>query len=36
MMTPWAYRTLLALNKIRNERAKRSIGALIQELAGSK
>ena len=34
-MTRWSYRTLIALNKIKNDRMKRSIGALIEELAGS-
>jgi hypothetical protein len=33
-MTPWSYRTLTALNKIRSDRVRRSIGALIEELAG--
>jgi hypothetical protein len=27
-MTPWSYRTLIALNKIKSERVRRSIGAL--------
>ena len=35
VMTPWAYRTLSALDKIRSDRVRRSIGALIEELAGS-
>jgi transcriptional regulator with XRE-family HTH domain len=34
-MSRWSYRTLIALNKIRSERVKRSIGALIEEMAGS-
>ena len=34
-MSPWSYRTLVALNKIRSERVRRSIGALIEEMAGS-
>ena len=34
-MTRWSYRTLIALNKIKNDRMRRSIGALIEELAGS-
>jgi transcriptional regulator with XRE-family HTH domain len=34
-MTPWAYRTLIALNKIETEHVRRSLGALIVELAGS-
>ena len=34
VMTPWAYRTLSALDKIRSDRVRRSIGALIEELAG--
>ena len=33
-MSPWSYRTLVALNKIRSESVRRSIGALIQEMAG--
>jgi transcriptional regulator with XRE-family HTH domain len=33
-MSPWSYRTLVALNKIRNEQVRRSIGALIEEMAG--
>jgi transcriptional regulator with XRE-family HTH domain len=36
VMTPWAYRTLLALNKIGSDRVKRSIGALIEELASNR
>jgi transcriptional regulator with XRE-family HTH domain len=35
-MSRWSYRTLLALNKIRSERVRRSIGALIEEMASSK
>jgi hypothetical protein len=31
---PRSYRTLVALNKIRSEQVRRSIGALIQERAG--
>jgi transcriptional regulator with XRE-family HTH domain len=34
-MTPWSYRTLSALNKIKSDYIKRSIGALIEELVGS-
>jgi transcriptional regulator with XRE-family HTH domain len=34
-MSRWSYRTLIALNKIRSERVRRSIGALIEEMAGS-
>jgi hypothetical protein len=34
-MTQWSYRTLIALNTIRSERVKRSISALIEELARS-
>ena len=34
-MSQWSYRTLIALNKIRSDRVKRSIGALIEELVGS-
>ena len=34
-MTPWSYRTLTALNKIKSDRVRRSIGALIEELVGS-
>ena len=34
-MTPWSYRTLIALNKIESDRVRRSIGALIEELMGS-
>jgi transcriptional regulator with XRE-family HTH domain len=34
VMTPWAYRTLMALDKLRSERVRRSMGALIVELAG--
>jgi len=35
-MTPWSYRTLIALNKIKNDRMRRSIGAFIEELAGDR
>jgi transcriptional regulator with XRE-family HTH domain len=31
-MSRWSYRTLIALNKIRSERVRRSIGALIEEV----
>jgi transcriptional regulator with XRE-family HTH domain len=34
-MSPWSYRTLVALNRIRSEQVRRSIGALIEEMAGS-
>ena len=34
-MTRWAYRTLIALNKIRSERVRRAIGALIEDMVGS-
>ena len=34
-MSHWSYRTLIALNKIRSEQVRRSIGALIEEMAGS-
>jgi transcriptional regulator with XRE-family HTH domain len=34
-MTRWSYRTLIALNKIRSESVRRSIGALIEEMASS-
>jgi transcriptional regulator with XRE-family HTH domain len=34
-MTVLSYRTLIALNKIKSERVRRSIGALIEELAAS-
>jgi transcriptional regulator with XRE-family HTH domain len=34
-MTRWSYRTLIALNKIRSERVRRSIGALIEEMAST-
>jgi transcriptional regulator with XRE-family HTH domain len=34
-MSRWSYRTLIALNKIRSERVRRSIGALIEDMAGS-
>jgi transcriptional regulator with XRE-family HTH domain len=33
-MTQWSYRTLIALNKIKSESMRRSIGALIEQLAG--
>jgi hypothetical protein len=33
-MSAWSYRTLVALNKIRSEQVRRSIGALIEEMAG--
>jgi transcriptional regulator with XRE-family HTH domain len=33
-MSPWSYRTLIALNKIKSESVRRSIGALIEEMAG--
>ena len=33
-MSPWSYRTLVALNKIRSDGVRRSIGALIEEMAG--
>jgi transcriptional regulator with XRE-family HTH domain len=33
-MTPWSYRTLVGLNKIKSESVRRSIGVLIEELAG--
>jgi transcriptional regulator with XRE-family HTH domain len=32
-MSRWSYRTLIALNKIRNERIRRSIGELIEQMA---
>jgi transcriptional regulator with XRE-family HTH domain len=32
-MSRWSYRTLIALNKIRSESVRRSIGALIEEVA---
>jgi transcriptional regulator with XRE-family HTH domain len=35
-MSRWSYRTLIALNKIKSESVKRSIGALIEEMAGSR
>ena len=35
-LTQWSYRTLVALNKIKNESVKRSIGALIEQIAGGK
>jgi transcriptional regulator with XRE-family HTH domain len=34
-MSRWSYRTLIALNKIRSEPVRRSIGALIEQMAGS-
>ena len=34
-MTPWSYRTLIALNKIKSDHVRRSIGALIEGLVGS-
>ncbi len=34
-MTPWSYRMLIALNKIRSEQIRRSIGALIEEVTGA-
>jgi transcriptional regulator with XRE-family HTH domain len=34
-MSPWSYRTLVALNKIKSEQIRRSIGALIAEMVGS-
>ncbi len=34
-ITPWSYRTMIALNKIESDRVRRSISALIEELAGS-
>jgi hypothetical protein len=34
-MTRWSYRTLIALNKIRSERVRRSIGKLVEEMASS-
>ena len=34
-MSRWSYRTLIALNKIKSERVKRSIGSLIEQMAGS-
>ena len=33
-MSPWSYRTLVALNKISSDGVRRSIGALIEEMAG--
>ena len=33
-ITQWSYRTLIALNKIKSESVRRSIGVLIEELAG--
>jgi transcriptional regulator with XRE-family HTH domain len=35
-MSQWSYRTLVALNKIRSEQVRRSIGALIEEMAGGR
>jgi transcriptional regulator with XRE-family HTH domain len=35
-MSRWSYRTLIALNKIKSESVKRSISALIEEMAGSR
>jgi transcriptional regulator with XRE-family HTH domain len=35
-MTQWSYRTLIALNKIRSERVRRSIGAFIEEMVGGR
>lgn len=32
VMSPWAYRTLAALNKIRSRRVKTAVGDFIQEL----
>jgi transcriptional regulator with XRE-family HTH domain len=32
-MSRWSYRTLIALNRIRSESVRRSLGALIEELA---
>ncbi len=34
-MSPWSYRTLIALNKIKSETVRRSIGALIEAVTGS-
>jgi transcriptional regulator with XRE-family HTH domain len=34
-ITSWSYRTLIALNKIRSDRVRRSIDALIEELVDS-
>jgi transcriptional regulator with XRE-family HTH domain len=34
-MSPWSYRILVALNKIRSQRTRQSIGALIEKMAGS-
>jgi transcriptional regulator with XRE-family HTH domain len=34
-MSRWSYRTLIALNKIKSERVRRSIGTLIEEMVGS-
>ena len=33
-ITQWSCRTLIALNKIKSESMRRSIGALIEQLAG--
>jgi hypothetical protein len=35
-MSRWSCRTLIALNRIKSERVRRSIGALIEEIAGSR
>jgi transcriptional regulator with XRE-family HTH domain len=35
-MSRWSYRTLVALNRIKSESVRRSIGALIEEMAGSR
>jgi transcriptional regulator with XRE-family HTH domain len=35
-MSRWSYRTLIALNKIKSETVKRSVGALIEEMVGSR
>jgi hypothetical protein len=34
-MTRWSYWMLIALNKIRSESLRRSIGALVEEMVGS-
>jgi transcriptional regulator with XRE-family HTH domain len=34
-MTPWSYRTLIALNKITTDHVRRSLSALIEELVGN-
>jgi transcriptional regulator with XRE-family HTH domain len=34
-MSRWSYRTLIALNKIKSERVRRSIGELIEAMAGN-